>query len=98
MIEEFLSEDRKLRLAIVIVDSRNTPSELDQIMIGWLNSYRIPFRVVATKIDKISRSAWHKSVASIAQALGVQSVVPFSASKGIGVRKVWGCIQEHVCA
>lgn len=58
----------------------------------------IPFTVVATKADKISRGARLKYIAPICRALAVQpwQVIPFSAEDGTGRDELLDKIEE-VC-
>ena len=56
MIETYLRERETLRLVLLILDIRRDPSEEDHQLIGWMQYYRLPFLVVLTKIDKVSRN------------------------------------------
>jgi GTP-binding protein len=96
MIEEFLVEERLLKLAVVIVDGRHEPTILDQRMVQWLELKQIPAQVVATKIDKVSKSRRPKAVKVIQETLGVEKVIPFSAVTREGKKEIWRIIQD-VC-
>ena len=93
MIEEFLREDDQLRLAVMIVDSRHEPSPLDVMLKEWLEEYEIPYQVVATKSDKLSRSRLAQSIARIERELDC-SVVPYSAATGAGKKPLWQIIER----
>ena len=62
MVEEFLREDENLKLTVMIVDARHEPTKLDRVMKQWLEQFSIPFRVVATKVDKLSSHQLQKSL------------------------------------
>ena len=64
----------------------------------FLRQAGIPFSVVATKADKISRGARLKYIAPICRALAVQpwQVLPFSAEDGTGREELLERI-EQVC-
>ena len=94
MIEEFLLEDKLLRLNVLIVDGRHKPTALDQLMVEWLDENRIPAQVVATKIDKVPRNRRFKSLSLIKESLGVDNVIPFSATTGEGKKHIWRIIQN----
>ena len=63
MIEKYLSGRKTLRGVILLVDIRHSPSVDDRTMKDWLEHHQIPFMVVATKADKLSRSARQKNLA-----------------------------------
>src|SRR5579863_9740231 len=52
MIEGYLANRPKLSGAIVLVDSRHPPSDLDRSLLDWLAAKHRPVRVVVTKADK----------------------------------------------
>ena len=64
----------------------------------FLRSNGIPFTVVATKADKISRGARMKHIAPICRALAVQpwQVIPFSSEDATGRDELLAKIEE-VC-
>ena len=67
-------------------------------MNAFLRQAGIPFSVIATKADKISRGARMKQIAAICRALAVQpwQVIPFSAEDGMGKEEILTQI-ERVC-
>ena len=64
----------------------------------FLRQAGIPFTVVATKADKISRGARMKYLAPICRGLLVQpwQVIPFSSEDGTGREEIL-CKIEQVC-
>lgn len=96
MIEEFLIESPRLCLAVAIVDGRHRPTELDQVMVEWLRGLRIPLQVVATKMDKVSSNRIKKSLATIREVLGIDSIISFSAMSAQGNRELWKAIEARV--
>ena len=61
MIEGYLENSRNLRHVLQLVDVRHEPTSDDQMMVEYLRHYEIPFTVVATKCDKISKAARGRS-------------------------------------
>jgi len=88
MIEECLTEDKRIRLVVMIVDVRRKPTAIDLVMKEWLDESEIPYLVVATKSDKLSSQQLHKSVIPIQDAFSC-SVIPYSAATGMGKGKLW---------
>ena len=97
LLETFLTT-QKIRLLISLVDIRHEPTEDDKLMINYLNFYRIPFVVVATKADKLGTPRIKPSVSSIATALklGVGNITATSAETGYGKDDVLRLIEEAI--
>lgn len=97
LLETFLTT-QKIRLLISLVDIRHEPTEDDKMMINYLNFYRIPFVVVATKSDKLGKTRIKPSVSSIATALklGVGNITATSAETGYGKDDVLRLIEEAI--
>ena len=97
LLETFLTT-QKIRLLISLVDIRHEPTEDDKLMINYLNFYRIPFVVVATKADKLGKTRIKPSVSSIATTLklGVGNITATSAETGYGKDDVLRLIEEAI--
>ena len=63
MIENYLHKSKMLKCVFLLVDIRHEPSAEDKEMGMFLRQAGIPFTVVATKADKISRGARMKYLA-----------------------------------
>lgn len=73
LIEKYMQTSRNLINVFVLVDMRHEPTQDDKMLINYLYSYCIPFTVIATKADKLSRSQQERCRAVIAGALGIGS-------------------------
>lgn len=71
LLEPYLVNNGKLKCVCVLVDSRINPTDLDKQMINFLSYYAIPFIVIATKCDKISKSKIKPQLLKIANSLGL---------------------------
>lgn len=56
MIENYLTKRKQLLCVFVLVDSRHEPQQIDIDFINNLGEWQVPFVVVFTKTDKISRN------------------------------------------
>ncbi|MBQ8171026.1 MAG: YihA family ribosome biogenesis GTP-binding protein [Oscillospiraceae bacterium] len=97
LIEGYLNDDRSLALVFQLVDFRHPPTKDDIMMINYLIDMGLPFVVVLTKADKLSR----KQRADRRQALMTElpcaediTVIEFSALTGEGVEDIWEIIEE----
>lgn len=97
LIEAFIMNSRYLKGVIHIIDSRHGLTALDHDMVAWLADLKMPMLLVATKIDKLQRSKAHhilETISKEAAAIGVASVVPFSAITKAGVKEIWKAIDQ----
>lgn len=100
MIEGYLSAPENLKHVMTLVDIRHEPSQDDAIMVNYLRHYGIPFTVVATKADKLSRAQIGRSVQAICRALQVQpwEVMPVSATARQGLDEILEKIEAVISA
>ena len=93
MIEGYLERRaRRIALALLVLDARHAPSELDHTMRDWLVARHVAHLVVATKADKLSGNARERSRAELVRSIGGSSEaepILFSATTGLGLREVW---------
>ena len=98
LIETYLTRSVGLKHVFVLLDVRRDPDADDKQMLDYLYYYRIPFTLVATKCDKISRSEQNKRRQAIASAVGVgvDNVFLCSASSGLGENELCARIESAV--
>ena len=90
LMEKYLLNSTLLKTVFVLVDSRHEPSELDKMMIEFLNHYQIPYMLIATKVDKLAKSKIPQSLSKIAKTLGVRRelILPFSSETLFGKEQI----------
>lgn len=90
MIEGYLQGSEHLKRVLHLVDIRHEPTRDDQMMVEYLRHYDIPFTVVATKADKLSKAARGRSIPVICRTLAVQpwEVIPYSSEDGTGRERI----------
>ena len=96
MMEQYFATSQELLHVFHLVDMRHDPSKEDEEMNQYLRTFQIPFTVITTKADKISRGQWQKHLAPIARTLFVQpwDMIPFSSEKGNGREEVLEKIED----
>lgn len=72
MMQHYFETSDELCHVLHLVDIRHDPTEDDITMNQFLRQMGIPFTVIATKADKITRGARQKQLAPICRALLVQ--------------------------
>lgn len=98
MIEGYLEKSQNLRHVLQLVDIRHTPTQEDQMMVNYLRHYNIPFTVVATKADKLSKAQRGRSIPVICRTLVVQpwEIITHSSEDGTGKDKLLDLIDSIV--
>ncbi len=86
MMEGYFRDTQELKLTLHLVDIRHEPTRDDLQMNAFLREMGLPFLVVATKADKISRGARMKYLAPICRQMQVQpwQVICYSSETGDG--------------
>ena len=86
MVQDYFEQADELLHVFCLVDIRHEPTEDDKNMNLFLRQMGIPFTVIATKADKISRGARQKQLAPICRALLVQpwEIICWSSEDGTG--------------
>ena len=99
LIEGYFNQDRNFSLVCSLIDVRHPASALDENMVGFLKEASLPFLIVLTKGDKLSKSKCNQQRAAIRRQLDLSSEVPMvitSSLKGDGMDELRRLIQEHV--
>lgn len=90
LIEGYFAKSENLVNVFVLVDVRHEPSPLDTQMVAYLHHYNIPFTIIATKGDKLSRAQINRQKSVIAKAFMMTpaSIYVTSALNKSGVDEV----------
>lgn len=91
LIESFLKNSMNLKGVVAIVDSRIGATKLDLQLLNWLKSLKLPVLLVATKADKLSRSALDSQIKKFSVELEeyiLGEIIPFSSMRGTGKREL----------
>ena len=68
LLDDFFADPANTSHVFTLCDIRHEPTADDKSMVGYLYYHRIPFTVVATKADKLSRSQIDRALTAIAAA------------------------------
>jgi GTP-binding protein len=94
LIESYLRGTQQLRGVVQLLDVRHDPTDDDRQMLDFLAEVEVPVMFVATKTDKLSRSAAAQRVRDLAIMLQVDEdhIIPFSSQTGAGRDELAGAI------
>ncbi len=88
-----------LRLVIQLIDVRTGPTDDDIMMINMMIDNDIPFTVVATKTDKLSKTALAARITELEESYfkgtGIR-ILPFSSVSRAGKDEVWKVIFDAI--
>ena len=98
LMEDYLKLSTSIKMVFVLLDVRHEPSQLDKMMISYLFSQGLPFSVIATKIDKLSKSSVQKNLALIEKSLNIRKEMIFlhSSLTGQGKEDLLNFIEQSV--
>ena len=97
MIEGYLKMRPNIIKVIKLIDIRHEPSKQDVQMYSYLKNYDLDGVVVATKADKISKSALQKHISVIRKKLSMSVediVIPVSSLKKQGHDELLSVMEE----
>lgn len=92
MVETYLNSREQIKLILMLIDIRHSPSELDKQMHSWLISNELDYIVLATKADKLSRAQQSAHIQEIRRALDLPEdikLIPYSSEKAKGKDEAW---------
>lgn len=88
-----------LKLVLQLIDIRTGPTDDDILMINWMIDMCVPFIVIATKSDKLSKKQIQEALESFEnnyfKGTGIE-VIPFSSVSRDGKDIVWNKIFESI--
>ncbi len=99
LVTSYLFERKSLALVLLLVDSRREPMENDREVRDLLERAGLPYVVVATKTDKLSRGRLGSEMRKLEKVYGAAGdipVIPFSAATNEGRKELWKTIVSHV--
>ncbi len=99
IIEDYILERPQMTSLFVLVDSRHAPQQIDLEFMEWLGENGVPFSIVFTKIDKLSRIAAENNIAAYKRQLlerleDLPPVFVTSSENGVGREELLGYIDE----
>lgn len=94
-MERYLASNRK-KLVFVLLDIRRVPTGEDMDMLHWLDHFSIPFKIIFTKMDKVSNNEKFKCLKAIRTKLEFHNEDVFfhSSLKDTGRDEILNYIEE----
>lgn len=91
MVEGYLAERPSLVLVVLLVDASVPAQALDQELIAGLVAAYVPLRVLATRVDKLTKSARKPTLRKLTADLGLaeDQLMPVSSKTGENMDLLW---------
>ena len=98
LIEDYLSNTRQLRGALVLIDARRNVGEDDSRLVEFLAEFGTPLLFVITKLDKIARSRRAETLRGLQEQLEVaeEQMVATSAKTREGIPSLLDSIEAFI--
>ena len=99
LIEGYFNQDRNFALICSLIDIRHPATALDENMVGFLQEAALPYLIVLTKGDKLSKSRCMQQRDAIARQLNIGGNAPLivtSSLKREGMDDLRRAIEEAV--
>jgi GTP-binding protein len=96
IIEDYLHARESLCMVFVIIDAVAGPTQLDHLMLNWLQHYNLPFSIVVGKLDKIKTAKLEQRKSEIAGELSLngEDILWASSVKKSGIEEFQRTIAE----
>ena len=99
IITDYVFKCEKMHFLFVLVDSRLDPQKIDLEFIEQLGINGVPFGIIFTKADKLSKAQLDRSVSKYKQTLsqqweGLPPMFVSSSEKGTGREEIIGYIEN----
>ena len=99
LVDQYFSSGRPISLVLHLIDIRHSPSREDIAMLEYMNRQSIPYYVVFTKCDKLSKAGLDKRLNEIAQELLIKDMslcFAVSAEKKEGLKDLKEAVTEYL--
>ncbi len=89
-LDDFFKDKEKIAHVFMLADSRHNPTEDDGQMLEFLHYHILPFTLVLTKADKLSKMKLKEQIKTIAAKtyLGEGNLIATSSETGFGKEKI----------
>ena len=98
VMNDYFVNNSKLKLVMVLLDSRLMPTQQDIAMLDFLAENEIPAVIILTKTDKITRSELNNNKAKISNMLRFNKdmIIATSANKKVGMEQIGAFVDEYI--
>jgi GTP-binding protein len=99
LVTSYLFGRKALALVLLLIDARHGPMAIDIEVRNLLERAELPYLVVATKTDKLSKGRLRGEIGKLEAFYGASGnipIIPFSAATNEGRNELWKTIVNYV--
>lgn len=98
LMGEYLLNSPTLLTTFLLLDVRHNPTEQDKQMLEFLCYNKLPFCIIATKADKLSKAQQKKAIDNLAKELGIRKelIILSSSQQNLGKEQVLNYIETRL--
>jgi GTP-binding protein len=96
MVEVYFKSKQNILGAVVLLDIRHDPRKEELDLLSWFDQYHIPYLIVLTKADKLSKNrqiSQHKRISEFL-VCPKDVIICFSAKTRQGKDDIWSAFKE----
>jgi len=92
MIEEYITGRKNLKVLYILIDGLVGPMDLDIVMVEWVKSLGVKFKIIVNKTDRISNLNLEQLKSDIAESLQISKDLIYcvSAKTKAGIGNIIG--------
>lgn len=98
VLDNYFNNTHNLKLVLALIDSRHLPTDLDVMMIDYLVDRNIPYQIVLTKTDKLSRNELNNNIRKISDYIrhSKDIMITTSSEKKLGREEIAIAIEQAI--
>lgn len=101
LTDNYLASNRNIALVLFLLDSRHKPSKHDEMMFEFLVQSQLPYAIVLSKTDKLSRNELNQQIQKFRANpyIGEDGAIfPISSLKADGIKDLRAFLADYINA
>jgi len=96
MVESYFKSKQEVLGVVILLDIRHDPRPEEMELFSWFDQYQIPYLIVLTKADKLSKTKQIHQHKRIAEHLSIpaEGIIRFSTKTRQGKEDIWSAFME----
>ena len=79
MIENYLKDNGELKIVLLLIDARRGIMAIDKTMMDWLDYFGIKYKIILTKVDKLSNNELSRIKSKVIKELNDKNIISYSS-------------------
>ncbi len=96
MLENYLLNNEQLRFLYLLIDARHKLQNSDLEMIEWMNHFKLPYKIILSKTDKLTKNEFNKQFLYFKKSLPSLEIFPFSVKNKAYIIKIRMELIQHM--